>query len=710
MMASAPSAPAADLPLDALLASARAAWGGGRRDEAIGQWRLAAASFPASNAPYVNLAGALGAGTPTPGWVHRAAGLLGAGDPKIVRNLAVLAERRGESDRARRLIMQALILDPGQVTAVGVLVKLDGRSDAGLAVRWLARSAVTAPSTARSWLDLLSAVIHAGQETAGAGYVDRVPIPAEAWPDELLWSAVHVYFAAARHADALPLVTMLAARDPESTRPRKMRAVIFRRLGDLKAAAREARRSVLLSPGAFGGLRHLGGELARNDEFGPAVLQFRRALLVDPGRRPEILENFGATLVKTDATEEADRVVREALVNRPDRGGGYLNQSILAFQVADLRRAAELAERAVMAAPKLPDALYHLGMLRRHQARVPEARRLLTEATSLDDKPPYRFVHAMLELGGGDPEEGLQRYEVRWEIPKFSSSRLLGRTPTLALPVWTGEPLPEATLGVWGEQGIGDELWFASYLGWAVERVGHTVLEISPSLVSLMERSYPGVDVRARGEAATDRALAGAQMQVPMGGIMRPFGAASRPVPTGYLRADPARVARLRQRYTAGREGVRVVGMSWRSVKPVRGRSFEAPLEDWRAVFGLENTVFVSLQYGDVAADARLVKERFGAELIVDPEIDAYDDLDGFAAQVAATDAVISIGNSTVAMAHALGKPAYVAARIIQDDWRYRPGSELTRWLPTAHCAWQTDPRDWSTPLAALVDRLRRAG
>ncbi len=124
-------------------------------------------------------------------------------------------------------------------------------------------------------------------------------------------------------------------------------------------------------------------------------------------------------------------------------------------------------------------------------------------------------------------------------------------------------------------------------------------------------------------------------------------------------------------------------------------------------MFGLDDAVFVSLQYGDVADDVRLVRERFGVDLLVDPEIDAYRDLDALASQVAAMDTVVSIANSTVALAHGLGKRVHVIARNVQDDWRYARGAETSRWLPTARCVWQTDGRDWATPIAALSKRLR---
>ena len=46
-----------------------------------------------------------------------------------------------------------------------------------------------------------------------------------------------------------------------------------------------------------------------------------------------------------------------------------------------------------------------------------------------------------------------------------------------------------------------------------------------------------------------------------------------------------------------------------------------------------------------------------GGRIIRDPSIDQLVDLDGFAAQIAALDAVVSISNTTIDVAGMLGKP-----------------------------------------------------
>jgi len=692
----------------ALLDRARSAWREGRRDAAVRRWRMAVATAPALAAPYVNLAGAEAGAVAAP-WIEAAAAALAVDDPVVARNLGVLAQGRGSSLRAARCLRRSLVLAPDRAASLRVFAKIPEAEPADDPHRWWVRATVADPTSDASWVDLLKRLLSARLFNSAAQRAEAIPIAPRAWSSELLALVSHVFTRTARDAAALPLLDLLLERDPLQIRARSTRAALYRRTGDPARAVREARRAVLLAPDGFDALGSLATELAHADDYDRSTRLFRRCLLIAPDRRADILENFGAGLIKMPEGEEAGRVLREALVLKPTRAHCYMSLSSLGFQAQDLAYAGRYGRFSMIANHRLADARYNLAVLRRHQGRVAEARALFEEASALaPERPTYRFARALLELGDGDPVDGLRRYESRWDVPSFSSWRKLGDKPTLPLPVWRGEPLPDATLAVWGEQGVGDELWFAGYLDWAVRRVGRVVLEVAAGVAEVLQRAYPTIDVRVRARPETDAAMAAADLQIPIGGILPLCGAGAGPVPTGYVVPDPDTVAGLRARYAAGRQGVRVIGLSWRSVKPVRLRSFEAPLDQWGPVFALADTVFVSLQYGDVGQDARLVRDRFGVELVVDEDIDAYRNLAGLANQVAAVDAVVSIANSTVAMAHAVGRPVGVAARIVQDDWRYARLSPTTRWLPTAHCAWQTEGGDWSAPLADLAAWLQR--
>ncbi len=83
-------------------------------------------------------------------------------------------------------------------------------------------------------------------------------------------------------------------------------------------------------------------------------------------------------------------------------------------------------------------------------------------------------------------------------------------------------------------------------------------------------------------------------------------------------------------------------------------------LADWAPILSTPGATFVNLQYGDWASTLADIRAGTGVEIVDDPDIDPLQDMDAFAAQVAAMDLVISVSNTTVHVAGGLGVPTWV--------------------------------------------------
>jgi ADP-heptose:LPS heptosyltransferase len=114
---------------------------------------------------------------------------------------------------------------------------------------------------------------------------------------------------------------------------------------------------------------------------------------------------------------------------------------------------------------------------------------------------------------------------------------------------------------------------------------------------------------------------------------------------------------------------------------------------------------FVNLQYGDCAADLATVRQRLGIEILHDDAIDPLSDMDGFAAQVAAMDLVVSIDNSTVHLAGALGKPTWVLLPYVP-DWRWLLDRDDSPWYGSVKLYRQCEDRNWEPVLQRVAQDM----
>jgi len=483
-------------------------------------------------------------------------------------------------------------------------------------------------------------------------------------------------------------------------------SLVHRRLGDVQSAIAAQWRAAVLRPGSPRTWRVIGSLLRMHRRAEEAARAFGVALELQPGH-VATLGNLGVVL-------EGLGLASEALVRFQSAHRLAPNMAIVCDRIGswhhkrkNWRDAEEWYRRAIVLEPNFTDSHYNLGLTARRQGRSAKAVLHFENAVAFSpEQPGYRYDRALAFLTSGRAREGLRDYHWRWRSDAMATVRHMMRDPVFRQPEWTGELLGGRSLAVWGEQGLGDELWFSGFLD-ALHGIGGQVeVECDPRLASVLTRSYPRHRIHERTAPPADELLACA-MQAAMGDLAMRLGFAERSAPTGYLVADAARVGDLRRRYLGGRSDA-LVGISWRSTKPKVERSFEAPLSVWQPVLALDGITFVNLQYGTVGAELAEAVERSGTRIIADDDINAREDIEGLVAQVAAMDAVVTVANATAAAAHGVGRPSFVALRLDQDDWRYPEAASVTPWLPLARLYWQVKQDEWDAVFIRIARDLER--
>ena len=244
-----------------------------------------------------------------------------------------------------------------------------------------------------------------------------------------------------------------------------------------------------------------------------------------------------------------------------------------------------------------------------------------------------------------------EQYERAWEL----RTRAAAIDQASPIPEWAGDDLAGRTILVRGcmpKHRIGEELRLSRFIALVAERARGCIVLTEKRLVPLLRRSFAGTDVRPKGSddaAAMSEADVGAYFET----IAFHYAKNAEDLRRSFvpLRADPSRVRAIRQRYKQNSAGP-LIGISWTSSN--EGKVLP-DLPSWAPLLAWPAARFVSLQYGDIKRDLEVLGELAGGRMIHDPAIDQLTDLDSFAAQIAALDAVVSVSNTTIDMAGMLG-------------------------------------------------------
>jgi hypothetical protein len=300
--------------------------------------------------------------------------------------------------------------------------------------------------------------------------------------------------------------------------------------------------------------------------------------------------------------------------------------------------------------------------------------------------------------------EGWDEQEWRWRTDGFRA--WMG--PAAALPAWDGAPLAGRRLLVRAEQGLGDQVMFATMLPELEAAGGPVAVQCDRRLCPLFARSFPALGFAPfptpEGEAAERD---GFDLQIPFGSLGRLFRRDERAFPAraAVLVPDPGRTARLRSRWAERAAGRRRVGLSWRSLSPTSGARRSLALGALLPLLRRDDCLFVSLQYGPTAkAELDGIRDAHGIAIATEPEVEATDDIDGLAALVAALDLVVTVDNATAHLAGAVGAETWVPLPAVA-SWRWMIGREDSPWYPSLRLFRQPRRGDW----AAVVVRLAAA-
>ena len=474
--------------------------------------------------------------------------------------------------------------------------------------------------------------------------------------------------------------------------------------GNIAEAEKQFQQAVRLQPDFVEARYNLANALHDLGRLDESVEAYHEALGLSP-QTAEIHNNLGTVYKDRDEYDQALKCFQDAVEFQPDHAEAHNNLGTVYQYQGRFDEAITCYQRAVDIEPHFAGALTNLGNVYCDLGQMDRAIDSFSEA--IHCQPEYAEAHfnrALARIQNREFVDGWEAYEWRWQHKV--------RPRTFPQPVWDGTSLETKTVLVYAEQGIGDEVMFASCVPDMIECAQHVVLECDPRVVELFARSFQEATVIARPPDSQplpeSSAVQNADVQIAMGSIPR-FKRLSLdqfPRRASYLIPDSNQVAKWRERYERLSDELKV-GISWRGGKePNVRRSRSTTLEQWSELLMIPDVRFINLQCGKTQHELNNIQKQFGITIHDWIDSDPLADLDDFAAQIAALDLVISVDNSTVHMAGAVGTEIWTLLPF-SADWRWLRDREESPWYSSMRLFRQRNFTDWDTTFRLVSSELR---
>ncbi len=512
---------------------------------------------------------------------------------------------------------------------------------------------------------------------------------------------------AGRLSEAEALYRRALAGDPNNAELMHMLGAVRCQQGDASGAILLIQRAIEKRPDSAPMYVNLGAAYRDNREPAKAIQAQKKALALQP-KFPAALVNLGHAQRDLGHVQEAIASYRACLSADPANVAAHLSLGDSLKTEGRFEEAAEAYDTAMTYDPLNLDALRNIaGILQRFGWFHSSLALLARAAEAAPRNADLRRDYAVELLRLGRLAEGWAEFEHRFEA---QAQRILRRPSPPAY--WTGEDLASKNILVWTEQGVGDEILYASIFPDVIARARQCVIACSPRMMPIFRRSFPAATITA--STAGDSTLT-PDFQIAAGSLgryLRP-DFESFPQHAGYLKADAEQVRKFRERYRTLAGDRRIVGIAWRSPAAEEGPRKSIDMAALAPILQTPGIMFVCLQYGDCGEDLATARRQHGIEIVHDVEVDALTDIDTYFAQVAAMDLVVSTSNTAAHVAGAQGLPLWLILpnrRGLLWYWFLARGD--SPWYRSAKLFRDTDA-DLSRPwwegvVARVADDLRR--
>jgi tetratricopeptide (TPR) repeat protein len=410
-------------------------------------------------------------------------------------------------------------------------------------------------------------------------------------------------------------------------------------------------------------------------QFDAAIKSYEHALKINPNFA-EAHNNLGIVLRDLDQLDAAIKCHEQALKIKPDFAEAYSNLGVVFSDLRQQNNAIKCFENALKINPDLAETHNNLGKTYVDINQVELAITSFKQAIKINPNvSEAKFNLSLLQLDNDYLFEGFKNYEARWKWDKFPSHQR-----RFSISRWNGESLQGKNILLWAEQGIGDEIQFASLIPEFKNLKCYVLIECAAKLVEIFQWSFPWAEVRETGaiNCEGDEGYRQFDYQIPMGSIAPFF----RTTLDDFRNYQKPFIPRLKEGELKVRkklnleDGQLLIGLCWRSgLQKVKNSFHYLSVEDLAPFQSIKNSVFLGLQYDDCLPELDHVRE-LGLPIRYYTNIDQKNDLASASALIGACDLVISASTAVFQMSGALGVPT-----IMFDG--YKSKNNRIPWHPT---------------------------
>ncbi len=433
-----------------------------------------------------------------------------------------------------------------------------------------------------------------------------------------------------------------------------------------------------------------------------AVQHFLKSIKINP-LDPLPFTGIANSLVKNLQFDEAEKYYKLALVIDDNYHDAIVGLGIVNFQRANYAASEDFFKKALKQKPQNSMVLTNLANCYSVQGRYSEATPLWNKALKVKpSNAQARMNRGLAGLGMGRFDTAWDDYEDRFHEDNFIPERFKD------LPKWSSPGKNAIPVLIWVEQGIGDEIMFASMYQELANLNEKFAAECNPRLLQTFTESFPHIFFIPKHSLKDHSAFKYQISIASLGRVLRRSKESfdqHRPE-GGYLKQEDNTLHTLTNS-TLNALPRPWIGVSWESyalTKNFRERKSIPSAEFVEFTKGFKGS-FINLQFQNPHKHEKPTPQVVPENVHTLPDLDLKNDLRGLTSLLRKMDHVVTIGNSVAHLCGAFGIPTTVLLPSVA-DWRWGFSGAKSVWYDSLTLCRNKDPNSWAELLAETKIRL----
>ena len=407
------------------------------------------------------------------------------------------------------------------------------------------------------------------------------------------------------------------------------------------------RKSIEYNPNSSDARFNLTNILEKTKKYSAALYEIESLIQIE--KSYEVYMLYGSILTELKKYSEAMNALNKALILRktPD----VLNNIARIYRkIDDHQKFFTTLSEAYDLDPNNPLTNNNLGVYFEITGNYEKAISHYMKSLSKEESPQTKLNIGVIQLKQQNFEEGWINFENRWK----DTSRLL-KVINSSKPLWNGCHC-ESIL-VWGEQGIGDEILYASMLNELLNYAKKIYYACSSrKITSIMKRNFNNINILHMDDIKNDSFF---DFHIPIGSLGRYLRKSINSFhKVKYkLKSDPTIRNLIKSKFNYP-----LIGISWKSNDESKNLNLEIFKNLSKGKYKL-----INLQYNPNPEEKKLFDELG----IIDSGYDLFNDIEALLALIDCCDFVITTSNINAHLSGAANKKTFLLNKLGLKNFHY---------------------------------------